>query len=431
MNLTRLKFIFSGMVLLAALATSAYVPQAGSAGGSFKPSDQAPPEPGDPLVFSYSAKFVCTAALQSNIYWYGPAAPIVQQETDVLVHNPNDFSLTFYRKAVRASNSAPPAPGNWNATILAPDRSLLLDCDDITRLLTGNPSATFVGTYGIGVTVEGFVVIVVGPQNVPGRGDIPYAYLDVQADYVRSSEVLKKDIEYQPWWWWWWWGLPWRLGYAYNRILPASTATNIDCRGALYDALATDAQVQIADVQQRNQTMAALNVGRSLDPTHLPERSNDAQAALVALIGGCEKLPSAQDGTVMLDISYVLVSNKGPNQPNPITGAVDIPVAAAHPWHPGRWYDLPVVIPQNISTDLEDYFHKWQVQHWIDSGGSPASVNAAMLYFFPYWCGWGRWWWWWNGGDCVDIGVGEGESLDVEQITPLRIFMATWPPANP
>jgi hypothetical protein len=35
---------------------------------------------------------------------------------------------------------------------------------------------------------------------------------------------------------------------------------------------------------------------------------------------------------------------------------------------------------------------------------------------------------WWNSSDCIDIGVGEGESLDVEQITPVRVFMPQWPP---
>jgi hypothetical protein len=54
-----------------------------------------------------------------------------------------------------------------------------------------------------------------------------------------------------------------------------------------------------------------------------------------------------------------------------------------------------------------------------------------LVYYFPYWCGWGYWWWWWNGGSCTDIGVGEGESLDVEQVVATRVFMPVWPPANP
>jgi hypothetical protein len=77
-----------------------------------------------------------------------------------------------------------------------------VDCDDIAKLLTGNPAATFIGTYGIGVRVEGFVVIGIGPQAVAGTTS-KYATLDVTAEYSRGSEVLKKDIHYVPWWRWW------------------------------------------------------------------------------------------------------------------------------------------------------------------------------------------------------------------------------------
>ena len=56
-------------------------------------------------------------------------------------------------------------------------------------------------------------------------------------------------------------------------------------------------------------------------------------------------------------------------------------------------------------------------------------VDLAMPYFRPYWCGWGYRAWWWNADDCIDIAVGAGESLDVEQITPLRVLLDVWPPA--
>src|SRR3972149_6920591 len=135
-----------------------------------------PAAPGDPLVFSYAAKFVCTEALQPGSYWYSAAPPIVQQKTDILVHNPNDYPITFYKKAVRAAleGSTPPPPGNWNTVQLQPDRAMYINCDDVARLLTNNPSATFIGTYGIGVTIEGFVVITVGPPTVAGRGVLPH-----------------------------------------------------------------------------------------------------------------------------------------------------------------------------------------------------------------------------------------------------------------
>jgi hypothetical protein len=51
-----------------------------------------------------------------------------------------------------------------------------------------------------------------------------------------------------------------------------------------------------------------------------------------------------------------------------------------------------------------------------------------MAYWFPYWCGWGYWWSGWHGSDCIDIAVGDGESLDVNQITPVRVFYPQWPP---
>ncbi|HZY40435.1 MAG TPA: hypothetical protein VFF59_00385, partial [Anaerolineae bacterium] len=91
--------------------------------------------------------------------------------------------------------------------------------------------------------------------------------------------------------------------------------------------------------------------------------------------------------------------------------------------------DLPVVQPQNVSTDIDKYFRQWHTQRWLDvPGADPAVVNTAMVYWFPYWCGWNYWWWWGNSNDCTDIAVGEGESLDVEQVTPTRVFMVQWPP---
>ena len=100
----------------------------------------------------------------------------------------------------------------------------------------------------------------------------------------------------------------------------------------------------------------------------------------------------------------------------------------AYPWIPGRWNDLTVVVPQNMSIDLDDYMRNWYTQRWLETGADKVPVTDAMTYFFPYHCGWGYWWWWWQGGDCIDIGVGEGESIDVEQITPVRVIMSEWPP---
>ncbi len=372
----------------------------------------------DPLILSYPAKFVCLEPLQPGQFFYGSVAPIVEEKTEVLIHNSQPYTVTFYKKAVRARLESAPevAPGAWVSVTLKPDHAIRIDCDDIAGLLTGNPAATFIGTYGIGVKVEGFVVIGVGPQLVNNRGT--FGPLDVTAEYNKSSEVLKKDISYQPWWWWWWWPLPWRLGYAYQRVLTIDPATNIDCRGVLYSALAQDAQA-IADTQQRTLTLAALNAGRNLDPTQ-PTRGDQDPPALVTLIGRCDKI----DATTA-SVDYVLVSNKGQTDPDPRTPG---PVQNAYPWFPGRWYDLTVVMPQNVSKDLDGYIRQWHAQRWLDAGVPQATIDAAMVYYFPWWCGWGYWWWWWWGEDCIDIGVGEGESIDVEQVVPTRVFMPVWPP---
>lgn len=378
----------------------------------------------DPLVLSYAAKFVCLEPLQPGQFSFGAVAPLVKEATKVLIHNPHDFAVTLYKKAVlaRFEDDPPIEPGGFRRVALGPDHAFQIDCDDITRLLTGNPTATFIGTYGIGVEVEGFVVLEIGPQVVPGQNIARYAPLDVTAEYARSSEVMKKDVHYQPWWWWWWWNLPWRLGYAYQRVLPITDLTsNIDCREVLYSALHQDVNRHIQDPTLANLTHQALSVGQNIDPTK-PTANSDAPG-LVALIGRCDKIDTAN-----MSVDYVLMSNKGSTDPDPRTPPGEQPEAILYPWVPGRWYDLPVVMPQNITHDMDQYFRQWHSQRWIDAGGDPATVNAAMAYYFPYWCGWGYWWWWWNAGDCVDIAMGEGESLDVNQITPQRVFMAQWPP---
>ena len=378
----------------------------------------------DPLILSYSAKFVCLEPLQPGTLYYGPVAPLVLEQTGVLIHNPHDFPVTFYKKAVIATTQAgpPSPPGPWQQFILEPDFAIREDCDGITQLLTGNPSATFIGTFGIGVEVEGFVVVGVGPQ-VDAAGLIRYAPMDVTAEYVRGSEVFKKDMSYQPWWWWWWWGLPWNLGYAYERVLTVDPTFNIDCKAVLYNALHQDVDQFFPPGLENNLTHQALLAGQNYDPRTILQQTTDSLPALVAMIGQCNKI-----NPTTASIDYVLLSNKGMTDPDPRTVEASQGGIVIYPWNPGHWYDLAVVMPQNYSVDLNDYMFNWQVQKWIEAGGDPVTVQAAMYYYFPWWCGWGYWWWWWGGEDCTDIGVGEGESLDVEQITPIRVFMAQWPP---
>ena len=375
---------------------------------------------GERLALSYAAKFVCTEALQPGEVHYGLTAPLVHQETDVLVHNPNSFKTTLYKKAVISTLEKydqvdqGQAPGKWKEVSLAPDYSFRIDCDDIAKLLTGKADTTFLGTYGEGVTVEGFVVIAIGPQQIADTNRVRYAQLDVTADYVRGSEFLKKDIHYQPWWWWWPYKLPWRLGYPYQRLIPVLPDTNIDCRQSLYDALASDAEnAGGLTGNDRDTTMAALTAGSKIDPTSIHDQNADSEMALVALIGACNKV---YGGTgFYMSVDYVLVSNRGPT--------------LGYPWIPGRWTDLTVVVPQNKDVDLDAYMREWQTQTWIVAGTAENTVRHAMKYYFPYWCGWGYWYWWWNAGGCTDIAVGNSESLDVEQVTPVRVFLP-WPPTQ-
>jgi hypothetical protein len=378
------------------------------------------------MIISYAAKFVCLEPIQPGTVWYGAATPLVKEKTEVLIHNPNDFPVILYKKAVEASleDDPPIDPGGWKEVVIGPDYAIKVTCDDIAALLTGNPSATFLGTFGIGVEVEGFVVVGLGPQTDP-TGIQRYGRLDVTAEYARGSEVLKKDINYQPWWWWWWWPLPWQLGYAYERILPIDAAVNVDCRAVLYDALHQDVDREMGGTPEAALTHAALEMGQSVGPTTITDLTHQSDPALVAMIGGCHKLDAAT-----ASIDYVLLSNKGMTDPDPRTPGAEgnQPEQVLYPWLPGHWYDLPVVMPQNVSTDINTYFLEWHSQRWIDAGADVAVVQAAMVYYFPYWCGWGHWWYWWNGSDCIDIGVGEGESIDVEQITPVRVFMGQWPP---
>ena len=171
----------SGSVSTAPLALAA----AGDAGA---PEAQGSTAGDDPLVLSYAAKFVCLKPLPPGTFSYGPAAPIVEEETDVLVHNSQPYTVTLYKKAVRARLETAPeiAPGAWVSVTLKPGHAIRIDCDDIAKLLTGNPAATFIGTYGIGVEVEGFVVILVGPQTATGSNVARFGQVDVTAEYVRA-----------------------------------------------------------------------------------------------------------------------------------------------------------------------------------------------------------------------------------------------------
>jgi hypothetical protein len=193
----------------------------------------------------------------------------------------------------------------------------------------------------------------------------------------------------------------------------------------LVQALHDDVERQMAGTPEfAAMTHLALDVGLGVEPTTVMGQSAEAEPALVTMIGRCDKVDPG-----LASVDYVLLSNKGPTDPDPLqpTGSQSAQYAR-YPWIPGRWHDLTVVVPQNVTKDLDAYIRDWHAQSWIAAGVDAAIVTDAMPYFFPYWCGWGYWWWWWNGGDCIDIGVGEGESIDVEPITPVRVIMNQWPP---
>jgi hypothetical protein len=396
----------------------------------------APAAADDPLILSYAAKFVCLESQPPGVVSYSKVAHLVKETTDVLIHNPNDFTVTFYKKATLAQvqSLGPATPGKWVKEELRPDEAIRVNCDEITKLLTGDAAATFVGKYGIGKRVEGFVVVGIGPSTT-AAGNIKYSPLDVTAEYSRSSEVLKKDINYQPWWRYWWWPLPWQLGYPYERLiylgdLP-TTSINVDCR----ELLVTELKKDVADSYTSDSdpaeaaTIQALDAGLKIHAATVMSSTGEAsEPALVALIGRCDKGGIGPAG-VFAAVDYVLVSNRGPTD-DPTGGTVTQPNAVhLYPWYPGRWYDLTMVIPQNVTRDMDDYIHEWHLQTWMAASGlARTDLLPHMAYFFPYWCGWGYWWWWWHGDDCIDIGVGEGESIDVEQITPVRVIMTNWPP---
>jgi hypothetical protein len=401
-------------------------------GAATQGAEPASPAANEVLIFSYAAKFVChepiqAAPLLTDFLMSKP--PLIRDTTDVLVHNPNGSPLTFYKKAVLAplEEEPPIDPGNWRQFVLKPDHAVRIDCDDIAKLLTGDPAATFLGKYGVGRRIEGFVVIGIGPQTAAGTNLNRYLPLDVTAQYARGSEVLKKDIHLQPWWRWWWWPLPWSLGYPYERLLPLTLTQNlnVDCRGLLYKALTADVQEMVPDPAMKAATLAALVEGESLGPARLP--ATDSPPALVALIGRCNKVFIGNG--MMVDIDYVLVSNKGHSDPNPLV-TPQPPLPVPYPWIPGRWHDLAIVLPQQRNVDLDRHIRDWYSARWTDNKADEAMVNAAMVYFFPWWCG-TNYWWGWGPSDCIDIGVGEGESLQVMQVTPSRVFMPLWPPVVP
>jgi hypothetical protein len=372
------------------------------------------------VVLSYAAKFVCTAAQPAGVPFYGTAAPIVQQTTEILVHNPNDhpveISKIAYLSPVEPIGAELPDPMPMLPYgFIPPGASFSIDCSDIASHLLGMQFLT-------GVTYEGIVTVVIGPHQMAEEKLFPQ--LDVFAEYTRGSEVLKKDIHYQPWWTYWpwdyvWGDFPFALGFPYQRLFAFADPPIFpyDCRDILNTQLEEDILFQVTDPEGQTILIDALARGYELyfradipgDPGfQLPPENPDP--ALIPIIGRCDTIMDM--GMSYLQISYVIVSNHAPQG------------APIYPWIPGRWFDMPVVIPQNTTLDFDYMFKYWHAYLWADHinfSYGPNDLYPYLDYFFPYYAGWSGWWWNYNGTDSIDIGVGEGESIDVEQIMPLRL----------
>ena len=66
---------------------------------------QAPDATTAKLVLSYSVKYICTNALAGGAPWYNTYTPLVHQQTDIHIHNPQDFGVDIYFKATKQDGS--------------------------------------------------------------------------------------------------------------------------------------------------------------------------------------------------------------------------------------------------------------------------------------------------------------------------------------
>jgi len=426
MNRKRFFLIYLVVILLLVLVAVAglltAVPKAFSAPpAEEQKSVQAQEGENEEVVLSYSAKFVCTAPQPAGMPYYGSTPPVVHQTTEILVHNPNDHAVVISKAAYIALVEPPiqeifePMDMILYGPIPA-GASFSIDCSDIAGHLLSQE-------FQVGTTYEGFVTIAIGPHQL--YDEVLYPQLEVTAEYTRGSDTLIKDIHYQPWWTYWPWDFedgifPFQLGFPYTRIITLTTTYYPDlyyCKPELLDKVSRDVIDAITDLTLRDEILDALEVGYTdyfggdypgMQPNVLPPE--DPDPALIAVIGRCEVI--IDGGIRYMEVAYVMVSNQAP------------PGSPIYPWIPGRWYDLPVVFPTNMTTDLDYLFNYWHAQMWSDYIGNtytPEELMPKLDYFFPYWSGWSGWWWDYNGTDSIDVGFGQGESIDVEQIMPSRL----------
>jgi len=103
----------------------------------------------------YSAKYVCTEAMPAGTFTYGRRLRS-SRKNGCVDPQPERFSDHFipesgerFVRRFSARNSR-----SLDLIQLGADYSIKLTCDDVAKMLTGDPNADFSGTYGIGVTVE-------------------------------------------------------------------------------------------------------------------------------------------------------------------------------------------------------------------------------------------------------------------------------------
>jgi hypothetical protein len=153
-----------------------------------------PSPPGRPV---YSAKFLCGFQADGGVP-VDPSKPVsaLPQEppvmpgnyaTEINIHNPQDNSVAFVKKAVLSGFTAPGVvsppeqpfpPGALHTAVLEPDWALEIDCPDIILLLgdTLPPGATF---------IKGFVVI-----TSPEELDVVAVYTAERVDEHKNVECL-------------------------------------------------------------------------------------------------------------------------------------------------------------------------------------------------------------------------------------------------
>jgi hypothetical protein len=251
----------------------------------------------------------------------------------------------------------------------------------------GSGTSTFGGAFATDKLLTGLDVYLQAAVGNPSNVVLPRTRLEsapfalVARDALNSADgstTCCTTVAYQPWWTWWWWGLPWQLGYEYQRVLTVPAGQIIDARNEIYGLLYNDVSVMIADQAQRDATIGALFNGLILatPDTYVPANLGPV---LVILVREASFINSTT-----LAVRYVIVSNKTLTHASPLGGLETPP---APPWVPGRCYELKIALGASAS-DRDTAIREAHRQMWLNAGQTTLEVDAAMVYFHPRECGW-------------------------------------------